>query len=666
MNTQEIASKLSEADQHTYRQALEAAHNHAALSLLLDQLTHVGLEALDFIMRHFGMQSFELPQLLKHGGASMSGAALRVGIYELRQRGLVYTVRKAWGDQLFFIPSDLYAPLQHLRMPLQLQAASIETSDLTVTHEAGRGLEYELFYLLATIAKIGAPLTAKGTMHKKHIQKMLSSLQITVRDLVPLYLQYPNPETLPSSIALVLDFGFRFGLLRKTPEAYELNHDMLYPWLSQNRITMQQRLWQIWLTVQPFPERWIQQCMYAIASAPHEQGVWYTVRSISSWLVMHRIDVKSPEHTSEQDIEDLIQVWLSVLCAFGWVELGTTLDGERFFRYTINSGLELTPTDGEEEREEQSTQMKGFYVQPDLEIIVPPDVPFLTRWELECCADLIRSDQVAVYRLTKDSYMRAVDQGRTLQDMIDFLEQKSLSGIPESVKATLDHWRQQYGRVYLSEVVLLRCVDAEVVERIRGMAQILPQITPIGAYDFIVPRDQVDTLRSVLDKAGVTPRRQMESTVSGETKIGFARYDASVNATAEVSAGNKDAEGFQTSSQGFIYTQQTVQYYELDISLPTREDLFPEIARISPMWLQQLRAYHTSTMTEIIERAIAWQTHIKLGNKTGSIIVLPLQVRSSGGAWNLKGFIVGQADSGVQEVSSDAWDQIQLILPTIN
>ena len=665
MNTREIASRLSESDLHICRQALKAPRDHAALSTLLAQLPQTSLETLDFILRHFGMQSFEMPQLMKLAGASMSGAALRVGVYELRKRGLIYAVRKAWGDQLFFIPTDLYAPLQHLRLPMQLEPASIDMSDLTVTHEAGRGLEYELFYLLAAIAKVGAPLTAKGTLHKKHIQKMLSSLQITVRDLVPLQLQYPNPDTLPSSIALVLDVGFRFGLLRKTPEAYELDHDTLFRWLSQNRITMQQRLWQLWLTFQPFPERWVQQCMYALAGASHDQGVWYEVSSVSSWINQHRMDMKL--RSSDHDIEDLIESWLAVLCAFGWMELGTTLDGERLFRYTINAGLGLPLPAGLEKQEEPSKPMNGrFHVQPDLEIIVPPDVSFLTRWELECCADLVRSEHVAVYRLTKDSYMRAVDQGRTLQSMIEFLGQKSLSGVPESVKATMDHWHQQYGRVYLSEVVLLRCEDAEMVERIRGLAQILPQITPIGAFDFIVPRDQVDALRSTLDKAGVTPKRQIESSAGDETKLGFARFDADVVASADGSEGNHDPEAPQTSSQGFIYTQQSVQYYELDTSLPTREDLFPEITGISPMWLQQLRTYHASTVKEIIERAVAWQTHIRLGNKKESIIVLPHQVWSNGGAWSLKGFIVGQADIGVQEVSSGTWDHIQLILPTIN
>ncbi|WP_152392302.1 helicase-associated domain-containing protein [Paenibacillus guangzhouensis] len=665
MNTQEIASKLSESDLHTYQPALEAARSHAALSFLLEQLPQIALETLDVILKQVGTQSFELPQLTKLAGTTVSGASLRVGVHELRRHGLIYAVRKAWGDQLFFIPTDLYAPLQHLRLPLELQPVHVNPSDLTMTHEAGRGLAYELFYMLATIAKNGAPLTAKGTLHKNHIQKMLTSLQITVRDLVPLQLQYPHPDTLPSSIALVLDCGFRFGLLRKTPEAYELEHDKLFLWLSQPQITMQQRLWQLWLTVQPFPERWIQQCMVAMACASYELDAWYTVSSFSGWIERHRIDAK--KYSSRQEIEDLIQDWLAVLCAFGWAELSTAHDGERLFRYTLPSGLERIPYADYELQDEYKPLMDGkFYVQPDLEIIVPPDVSFLTRWELECCADLIRSDQVAVYRLTKDSYMRAVDQGRSVQDLIDFLGQKSLSGLPESVRATLEHWRQQYGRVYLSEVVLLRCEDAEMAQRIQGMAQLLPQIIPIGAFDFIVPSDQVDALRSTLDKAGITPRRQIESSANTEsmTKIGFARFN---RVTSDVmGSGEGEDESLQLLNQGYIYTQQNVQYYDLDTSLPSREELFPEIARISPMWLQQLRAYHTSTMKEIIERAMAWQTYIRLGNKTESIVILPHQVWLNGGAWHLKGFIAGQADRGVQEVSSDTWDQIQLILPTIN
>lgn len=639
----DILDKMDVPGQSRTREMLLMMQNREMFASVMDKLSTMEKQTLILILRHFGLQSFEFHTLLKVTNHSLSGASLRVALKLLRNKGLVYAVRKTWGDRLFFIPTDLFPRLQQYFMPMRIMPADADSLGITVSHEAGRGLELELFYLLASIAKYGSPLTAKGTIHKKNVQKMLVSIAITVKDLAPLKLQYPNPDVLPSSVAFVLDLALKLDLIRKTPDAYILHVDGLLSWLPQGRSAMQQHLWELWLSNVNGVEIWIQHLMYALGMIQHE--LWYDIHDLSAWVVEHEFVTISKQITADS-LHDVMKAWFTMLCALGWMEMGAGSDGQSYVRWKIPFYAAATDTVDE----------GLFYVQPDFEIIVPPDVSFVVRWELECCAEHVRTDQVAMYRLTKESYMRAIDNGRQMDDMLELLAQKSRTGLPDPVKITIQQWNMQYGRVYFSEVILLRCVDDQMSQQIRAYMTMLPELQPIGERDFIVPKDKVEELRSKLDKAGMTPRKQLEQLESGQYGTGFPCFIGRAPVSHAENANR---------SQGLVYAQQNVQYYDLDTNLPSDEELFPGLLQTPKMWMQERRAYHISTSKEIIERAMEWQTNIILSNKDRDITVMPIQVRMSGDHWLLKGYIEGNDPMEAEEISGEHWNEIQLLLPAL-
>ncbi|WP_233147025.1 helicase-associated domain-containing protein [Paenibacillus selenitireducens] len=640
---QDILAKMDTAEQSRTREMLQAMQNSAAFASIMDKLSIMERKTLILILRHFGLQSFEYHTLLKVTNYSMSGANLRVALNLLRNKGVIYAVRKTWGDRLFFIPTDLFPRLQQYLMPLQMLPVVTDSLSITVRHEAGRGLELDLFYLLASIAKYGSPLTSKGTIHKKNVQKMLSSVAITVKDLAPLKLQYPNPDVLPSSVAFVLDLALKLDLIRKTPDAYVLQDDALFSWLAQGRSSMQIRLWALWLSNVNGTEIWLQHLMHALGMIQDES--WHDIRDLSDWVIKHEF-VSISNQIATDSLHEVMMAWFTMLCAFGWMEMGAGPDGHTYFRWKIQ--MEAVAIEMEEEG--------LFYVQPDFEIIVPPDVSFFVRWELECCAEHVRTDQIAIYRLTKESYMRAVDHGRHLDDVLELLVQKSRTGLPDPVKITMQQWNMQYGRVYFSEVILLRCVDDQMSQQIRAYMTLLPELQPIGERDYIVPKDKVEELRSKLDKAGVTPRKHLEQLVCGTQGTGYPQFTGRVPSSHAENVNH---------AQGLVYTQQNVQYYDLDMTFPSDEELFPGLLQTPKMWIQERRTYHTSTSKEIIERAIEWQTNIMLSNKDREIMVMPIQVRMQGDHWLLKGYVEGDGSSELQEISGEHWSQIQLRLPAL-
>lgn len=638
MNRRDILAKWEASEP-----APDILKHHEDPDLLLQVLTQLSadeLYALDLMLGQFGMQSFAYEKLLERAKHVIAGARLSIALKGLRQHGLVYAVAKTWGERLYFIPTDLFPLLIQCRMPVPFERRVQD--ELSLTKEAGRGIVYDLFYILSVIGQHGAPLTAKGALHKKHVQKLHTCLSITTQELSPLQLQYPHPDVLPSNLAFVLDLAMRLGLLFKTPETYRLQPERLYAWLSLPKAAMEERLWQLFLGFAPVAEVWKQHVVYQLANtratASDDPSAWLAVDSLVNTL---RSQPFNHDARRVAELHQEVLGWVHLLNALGWLVLADDGAERSYFRWV------------KEARNEDAGQL---YVQPDFEVIVPPDVSFLIRWELASCAELVRMDHVSIYRLTKESYMRAVDQGHTAEHVIQFLAEKSRAGIPDTVELAVRAWHRQYGRAYFAEVTLLRCTDEQMAQQIRGMGSILPEVQAIGELDFLVPKDRVEAIRAMLDKAGITPKRGMSGDAF-EDDLHFETLRPGHSYLAEETT---------VTFPGFIYTQQNVQYYELDMRLPTNEQLFPGLSGVPRMWLAEQRAYHPSTMKEIVEQAIAWEATIRLSDRMEERVLQPVLLQPEGEHWIVKGYIEGEGGAALESFSLSKWNYIQLRLPVQN
>jgi hypothetical protein len=144
---------------------------------------------------------------------------------------------------------------------------------------------------------------------------------------------------------------------------------------------------------------------------------WYLIEHFIYWL-------------HEYDIIVLLRDWLEFLEAFGWVEQSVDHETRAIFRFIVPQG----------EINESKRVTGKFYVQPDFEILVPPDVSIFVCWELTFVSEHIHTDQVGVYRLTEQSLRRAFINGRTLETCIQFLSEYSYYGVPDSIRSALTQW----------------------------------------------------------------------------------------------------------------------------------------------------------------------------------------------------------------------------------
>ena len=127
----------------------------------------------------------------------------------------------------------------------------------------------------------------------------------------------------------------------------------------------------------------------------------------------------------------IMNTWMVPLSVFRFIELGTDQDDHLWFRWLITPIQEaLHNKDDELRSSEMNVKVHpSLYVQPDFEMLLPPDVSLRTEWDIAAFADLQTTDLVRTYRITKESFYRACEKGMSSEEMIrDAARERSLRG----------------------------------------------------------------------------------------------------------------------------------------------------------------------------------------------------------------------------------------------
>ena len=111
--------------------------------------------------------------------------------------------------------------------------------------------------------------------------------------------------------------------------------------------------------------------------------------------------------------KSIITTWMAPLSVFRFIELGTDEEDHLWFRWLLTPIQEaLYDKDDDFRSSETHVQVRpSLYVQPDFEMILPPDVSLRTEWDIAAFADLQTTDLVRTYLITKESFYRAWERG---------------------------------------------------------------------------------------------------------------------------------------------------------------------------------------------------------------------------------------------------------------
>lgn len=189
----------------------------------------------------------------------------------------------------------------------------------------------------------------------------------------------------------------------------------------------------------------------------------------------------------EQYEHPLINIILSFFAALGVIDVVWGEDtgehvarGKRVpvaFRMNPLGAYVLGLADSYAAPAEPKTNIQGgFTVLPDYTVIVP-DSPNRLKHEMyyeKLFAKVSATKEVAIYKLDFGTVVRAIDDGRSVADLREYLS-ASDKPMPENVARALDDWEEQTGRIRLRQVTILECDDAALLEeviRYKGMGEL--------------------------------------------------------------------------------------------------------------------------------------------------------------------------------------------------
>lgn len=108
-------------------------------------------------------------------------------------------------------------------------------------------------------------------------------------------------------------------------------------------------------------------------------------------------------------------------------------------------------------------------VQPDFEIIFLAPAPHAEA-ELGRIAERTGSGVGALFRLTRASVLRAVEQGMAADQVLGVLRSTSGGKVPANVARQVRDWAQSARTVHVATAVLVDCPDEETAARVRAVA----------------------------------------------------------------------------------------------------------------------------------------------------------------------------------------------------
>ncbi len=154
---------------------------------------------------------------------------------------------------------------------------------------------------------------------------------------------------------------------------------------------------------------------------------------------------------------------------------------------------------------------RSLVVQPNFELLLlQPDFPTLYR--LLPFTQVNQLGMVSRLTLTRESVLRAVAAGMSIEKMLQLLEEHSQKGMPQNVDYTLRDWVKLYKGVTISQVVLLE-VSSEAVANEIFSAPKLKQLVQdfglrrLGPCAIALNSDiNLPELRRMLDKLGIIAR----------------------------------------------------------------------------------------------------------------------------------------------------------------
>ncbi|MEJ8545424.1 hypothetical protein [Brevibacillus borstelensis] len=544
------------------------------------------------------------------------GRLLSVGLNKLRRLGMILTVRKMWGEVGYMMPKEVRERLTFCLVPEHhFTLSPAETLPYYIT--AGRGIHLDLFGVLSFLRETEVPLTVKGSIHRRILQKITPLLTLS-DEHVEGWASHSIPESKDGERALtvVVDLAIRLGLIRAGGGQLVLENQNVARWLQASQESRWNELFQL----------------VAEEYLPHDS--WW-----DGLLVLMKESKSEEWHKLDDQIQALADAgfrvpddaaalavtrWLHLLLGFGWLYLGTTAEGEVYWRWNSLPRLAI------EER---------WFIDPAGIVTIPPLVPLKAVWEISRFCPLVFTGDLIQGELQARSLQSFLTAGGKEEEAIGTLRQYCAHPMPESVEQMIRQWGREARQIQLEPMVRVRTAHPGLLEELKTLEPFRPFLaTIISPTDFLIAPQQEKEVTALLRKYGYapyTPKKAMEDRPVPE-------------------------QGKEGGPDGLFTIVRPWDGFAVENTFPDQLEGLHQLSELPKMWTRHFQAYHPQTMRTLLQRASELGLEIEAEMQDKNIKAgIPRQVVVEMGYW----YVFLETGNKKQRCRLDDINRVRIVLP---
>ncbi len=459
----------------------------STIKIMIQQMTKQEKEVLSFFIYQIPNQMFYYRKLDRISG-TISREDFEYGIIKLRRKGILFTLRRSWGEMAFIMPEDLFQAWHWFFFSDILEKQKeIAITNIYPDEKLVGNIEEDLFSVLTYITLEEVPITQKGTIHKRHITKIADLLMLDHHRLTHFpFKQKRCSNDSPRHVTVLLELAFAIGLIEQV--------DVLIvtkkadAWHQMEPLTKRKYLISWVRSLFNATDVFYYHIFYFLFHLPADK--WFSFSDI-----VHNLAQAFKRPIDKENIDRAMMEILLPLEGFGWIE---KTDDQ-----TLGCLIR---------RKENKEETYQIYAQPNYEILVPQTFSHSLRLMMERFTVLEKRDQMNRYRLSKESILKGLENGMSIQDIISFLEKYSVIPIAKNIKVTLTDWAKNYGTITFMDVRILTCQTEAIAAHLKKEPLLKDWI--IGEIDsshLIVRREQFQERLQTLFQLGYYPKKQLWS-----------------------------------------------------------------------------------------------------------------------------------------------------------
>ncbi|MBE3518876.1 MAG: helicase-associated domain-containing protein [Firmicutes bacterium] len=419
----------------------------------------------------------------------------------LIKRGLVFIEKQGY-RQAYYVPEDLRSLLATWFLEkLYAEAVQPDPPGGPRRFSDPNACLRHVVLFLSYVRKNKCKLTQNGTLFKKTQQEMQLFLgQDETADDALIPVRYPP------RLAFIVFFAKSRALVKEEGGMMVLGAKAV-EWVSQDVRVLRKDLFDYWMQT------------FLSHDADLTTLFWIMVRSPEgSWLSLEKL-LQQMEHLTLSHTPGAFNL-RAERNLVGDLEYLGILDVSRSFGGT---SVRVTPLGralvGFGPWPEENFE-DNIYVEPNFEVMVPSGVHPAVLWDIDFVADLVRADQMMIFKLSRTSVYRAVQHGISPASVVRFLQAHSRSPLPQNVAYSIAHWARAYGRVELIDALIIKCDSPELADELSVSRKLQPYVIErLGPLCLRIDRRaRAEVSRALVDE-GYMPKLPEQAGASLEVPV---------------------------------------------------------------------------------------------------------------------------------------------------